>query len=110
MPTLTGVPATTRRGSPTRNEATVGWAATRVLAVPDTGVSLSDLTVTDCWPAVSRRTWNDARPLRNVTSIIGRSAAGSLLVTVADPLNDRSCFPAASTATAVTLIGTPART
>jgi len=107
---VTGTPTATARGSVTANlEAT--WAAViAVLAVPDTGASLiSDRTVIDCRPAVASVTWNDARPFRNVTGTSGSVASGSLLTTVADPLNDDRGLPAASTATAVTLIGTPAR-
>jgi hypothetical protein len=80
-----------------------------VLAVPDSGVSLSDLKLIECRPAVASVTWNDARPFRNITGTIGNFASGSLLTTVADPLKDESGRPAALTATAVTLNGTPAR-
>jgi hypothetical protein len=80
-----------------------------VLAVPDSGSSLSDLTVIDCRPAVASVTWNEARPFRNITGTSGSLASASLLTTVAEPLNDVNGLPAASTATAVTVIGTPAR-
>jgi hypothetical protein len=103
------MPTATARGSVTANREATWGTVIVVLAVPDTGASLSDLTVIDCRPAVASVTWNDARPFRNVTGTSGNSAAGSLLTTVADPLNDDRGLPAASTATAVTLIGTPAR-
>jgi hypothetical protein len=107
---VTGTPTAAARGSVTANLDATWAAVTVVLAVPDTGASLSDLTVTDCLPPVANVTWNEARPFRNATGIIGKFAAGSLLVTEANPLNDDSGLPAASTATAVTVIGTPART
>jgi hypothetical protein len=106
---VTGTPTATTRGSVTANLEATWEAVTVVLAVPDTGASLSDLKVIDCRPAVASVTWNDARPSRNVTGTSGRLASRSLLTTVTDPLNDESGPPAVSTATAVTLIGTPAR-
>jgi hypothetical protein len=106
---VTGTPTATARGSVTANLEATWEAVTVVLAVPDTGASLSDVKVIDCRPAVASVTWNDARPSRNVTGTSGRLASRSLLTTVADPLNDESGLPAALTATAVTLIGTPAR-
>ena len=108
--TFTGEPANTRDGTITTNEANACGAMTVVRDVPVNGDSLSEVTVTDCGPAVVRVTGNDARPLAKTTSTIGRFAAVSLLATVAEPPNEGTGRPWASTATAVTHVGTPALT
>ena len=110
MATVTGVPVTILGGTMTRKEDSACGAATFVLPIPATCESLSEVTVTVCLPTVANETGNVARPFLKSTSTMGSEAAASLLVTVAVPLKVGAGRPAASTASAVTVVGMPART
>jgi hypothetical protein len=107
--TFTVAPASTRRGTFTMNELGIGRPATDVDAVAVMAGSASDVTFTDCVPAVSNVTLNDARPFLKLIGMSGKFAAVSLLETATDPVKARTGRPAESIANAVTGVGTPAR-